>query len=251
MAKKKTESTPVEDAVYVLEKDKKNPEPVEKKTDPSQNLVTQTEDFFENPKNRNVVFIGLGAVALLIAGFFGFNYYKSTQNVEAQNLMSPAVFQYEADSLKKALNGSGANEGLQTIAEDYSLTDAGNLADFYVGAAHLKEGRFDEAIEFLKKFKSNDLLVQARAYSLIGDAYLEKDELSDAIRYYKLASEYKANKFTTPPYLMKLALAQEKNKDLDAAMGTYEKIISEYSDSMEGQQAAKKHKARLEGLTGK
>jgi hypothetical protein len=49
-------------------------------------------------------------------------------------------------------------------------------------------------------------LVQARAYSLIGDAYAEKKSFGDAIDYYKKASEYKSNKFFTPSYLMKLVL---------------------------------------------
>jgi len=43
----------------------------------------------------------------------------------------------------------------------------------------LKQGKFEDAIEYLKKFNAGDLLIQARAYSLIGDAYLELKDNED------------------------------------------------------------------------
>jgi tetratricopeptide (TPR) repeat protein len=191
-----------------------------------------------------------GIVILAIAGFFGYRYYASSQDEEAQALMSPAVYYFEADSLKKALNGDGANDGLETIAEQYSMTKAGNLAALYTGIIYMKQGKLNEAIEYLKKFTSDDLLVQGRAYCLIGDAYMEKNELAEAIRYYRLASEYKPNKFFTPQYLMKLALAYELKKDFQAALETYDQLLEKYRDSQESQNA-KKYKSKLEGLTEK
>jgi len=214
------------------------------------NILNNTGDLFQNKKNRNFLLIVVAIVTLIIAGGVGFYFYTQTQNQTAQEEMFPAVFAFEADSLKKALNGDGANQGLVDIADTYSMTDAGNLSDFYVGVAYMKQGKFDEAIDFLKKFKSSDLLVQGRAYCLLGDAYMEKNSLSEAVKYYKLASEYKPNKFFTPGYLIKLALAQEKNKDNEGAIKTYDEIIEKYYDSAE-MQNAKKYKSKLEGLTAK
>jgi TolA-binding protein len=91
--------------------------------------------------------------------------------------------------------------------------------------------------------------VQARAYSLIGDAYLEKKNAEDAISYYKKAAEYKPNKYFTPGYLMKLATAQEVAKDNKAALETYKNIVAEYPDAQEAV-AAKKFKSKLEGILG-
>ena len=214
------------------------------------NNIGSGVSLLDDKKKRNLLLIITAAVTLVIAGVIGYFFYVQNQNKTAQEEMFPAVFAFEADSLKRAMNGDGANQGLIDIADNYSITDAGNLSDFYVGLGYLKQGKFDEAIEYLKKFKSNDLLVQARAYSLVGDAYMEKNEFGEATKYYKLASEYKPNKFFTPGYLLKLALAQEKNKDYDGAAKSYNEIIEKYFDSAEIQNA-KKYKSKLEGLTAK
>jgi tetratricopeptide (TPR) repeat protein len=200
-------------------------------------------------KNRTLLIVA-GALVLAGLGVGGFYFYKQYQDKEAQVLLSPPVFYFEADSLKKALNGDGVNDGVQDVADNYSLTKAGNLADFYTGVTLLKQAKYDEAIEYLKKFSSDDLIIQARAYCLIGDAYSEKKEVREAIKYYKLASEYKPNKFFTPPYLMKLALVQEESKDYAGAIASYNTIAEKYFDSGEAINA-RKYKARLEAMAGK
>jgi predicted negative regulator of RcsB-dependent stress response len=198
-------------------------------------------------KYRNVILGGLALAILAIAGFIGYRYYLDKQNQDAQSFLYPAVGYFEADSLQKALKGDGTNDGLLTIADDYSATKAGELAHFYAGVAFLKEGKYDDAIGHLKDFSSSDLIVQARAYSLIGDAYLEKKDVKEAINFYKKAAEYKPNKYFTPTYLMKLANAYELDKDYQAAIGAYDEIITTYFDSSEATNA-KKYKSKLEGL---
>jgi TolA-binding protein len=88
------------------------------------------------------------------------------------------------------------------------------------------------------------LLVQARAYSLIGDTYMEQEKYEDAAKYYQKAADYKSNKYFTPAYLMKAALAYEKSNQLDKAKDAYDRIITEYFESAELQNA-KKLKSRL------
>ncbi|MFD1142519.1 tetratricopeptide repeat protein [Larkinella insperata] len=207
----------------------------------------KAELFFE--KNRNLVLGLLGAIVLVVVGFVGYRYWVGSQDEEAQTAMFPSVYEWEADSLKKALNGNGANEGLVAISEEYSAAPAGNLASFYAGVALLKQGKYDDAIEKLQGFKSSDLLVQGRTYSLIGDAYMEKKAYSDAIDYYKKAADYKPNPYFTPAYLMKLAVAYEQNKQNQEAIDTYNQIIDKYPTSAESANA-KKYKSVLESTVG-
>lgn len=184
-------------------------------------------------------------IALAVAGYFLFGYYKSSQNEQAQKEMFQAVYYFETDSLNLALNGDGNNLGLLNIIDEYGISEAGNLANFYAGAAYLKQGKYESAIEYLEDFKSSDLLVQPRAYSLIGDAYMEQNKFEDAAKYYEKASDYKPNKYFTPAYLMKAALAYEKLKQNDKAKEAYDKVITNYWESAEFQNA-RKYKARLE-----
>lgn len=209
---------------------------------------SKTEEFLRT--NRTIVFTIGGIIALVIAGLFIYKYYVNNQNAIAQSEMFQAVYYFEADSLNKALNGDGNNLGFLDIIDDYGMTKAGNLAEFYAGAALLKQGQYEEAIEHLENFKTSDLLAQARSYALIGDAYMELGNYSDAANYYKKAAEYNSNKFFTPQYLMDAALAYEKMGDYNAAKAAYDRIMNEYIDSNE-YQSAQKHRARLEGLATK
>ena len=190
-------------------------------------------------KNKNVIFGIVGALILAIVGYFGYKAWNSSQDEEGQAKLFSTMYKFEADSNKVA-----AKEAAK-IADDFG-GNAGNLAHFIAGTANLKEGKFDAAIDHLKSFSSSDLLVQARAYSLIGDAYSEKKAYGDAVDYYKKASEYKANKFFTPAYMMKLAAALEANKEPKEALAVYTEIVEKYAESSEAA-SAKKYKAMLEG----
>lgn len=213
-----------------------NPEALKEKLAGAENWMES------NPK---IVFGFAAAILLIVGGYFGFNYYKGSQNVLAQKEMFQAVFYFEADSLDKALNGDGNNLGFLNIIEDYGITDAGNLANYYAGVCFLKQGKYELARLYLEDFSSTDLLVQARAYSLLGDTYMEEQKYEDAAKFYNKAANYEPNKYFSPSYLMKEALAYEKLNQNDKAKEAYEKIISQYWDSGEYQNA-RKFKARLE-----
>lgn len=209
--------------------------------------LEEVGDFFE--QNKTIVFGVVGGIIALIVAFFGYRYYQSSQDETAQVELFPSVYMVEADSLKKALNGDGKTPGLLAVADNYGATDAGNLAQFYAGLALLKDGKYDEAIDHLKDFSSSDLLVQARAYALIGDAYMEKKSFSDAADYYQKAADYKANKYFTPGYLLKLAIAHEQAKENDKAVSVYSDIIEKYPQTTEAA-SAKKYKSVLEATVG-
>ena len=187
------------------------------------------------------------AIALLIGGFFGYRYYKNTQNATAQEEMFQAVFYFEADSLSKALNGDGNNYGFLEIIDEYGGTDASNLAHYYSGVIYLKQGEYEEAIAQLGDFSSSDLLVPAKAYALTGDAYMELEQYGKAAEQYQKAADYKPNPFFTPQYLIKTALAQEANNSMDAAAKSYQRIVDEFPTANELQEAQKQH-ARLQTM---
>jgi predicted negative regulator of RcsB-dependent stress response len=210
--------------------------------------INKAEVFFL--KNRKVLAGIGGAILVAVVAFAGYRFYIDGQEGTAQNALSSVVYDFEADSLQKALNGSGGNEGLLAIADGYKGTDAANLANFYAGVALLKQGKYDDAISHLESFSSSDLLVNARAQSLIGDAYLEKNQAAEAISYYKKAADSNKNEFFTPVYLMKLALAQEKANQAADAVSSYKRVIEEFPLSSEVVNA-KKYMGLLEGQVGK
>ncbi len=207
--------------------------------------ISKSEQFIN--KNKNIIFSFFAVIALSILTFSVFSYLKTTQNNNAQNEMFQAVYYFEKDSLVQALNGDGNNYGFLEIIDEYSLSDAANLSRFYAGASYLKLGNYQNAINYLNNFSSSDLLIQGRAYSLIGDAYVELGDFVNAITFFKKASNENPNEFFTPSYLLKLAIVYEEIGDLESALEAYEEIIAEYKNSPE-YQTSLKNKSRIEGL---
>ncbi|HRH36426.1 MAG TPA: tetratricopeptide repeat protein [Catalimonadaceae bacterium] len=232
-------SQQVKEKAVVQESALENPEVIVEK-------LSDFEHYLE--KNKKLVSILFVALVAAVGGYFGYRYWLSGEEEEAQKQLFPAVYYFEADSLNKALKGDGNNLGLVTVAEDFGYTKAGKLAYFYIGAIYLKQGKFQEAIDNLKDFSSYDILISARANCLIGDAYLELNDAKSALDYYKKAALHYPNKFFSPRYLMKAALAQELSQDYSGAINSYTQIIEKFNDSQEAQDA-KKLKARLEQMT--
>jgi len=205
--------------------------------------LDKTEKFLEE-KKKPILYVG-AAIALIIAGYFMYRYYAAGQEEKAQKEMFTAVYYFENDSLNLALNGDGNNVGFLDIIDDYPLSKASGLANYYAGIIYLKQGDFKTAIDHLKKFSSTDLIVQGRAYALIGDAYSELEDYSSAIDYYNKAINYHPNEHFTPAYLIKAALVYEKMGKLDKAKGCYTEIVDDFKKSADVQ-LAKKELARLE-----
>lgn len=229
-----------------MAKGKQHDDGIEILEDPNA-IVDKANEFFSSKRNKTMVFGIGGILALLIVGFAGYNYYITNQNQTAQEELFQAQFYFDADSLGLALNGDGNSYGFLEIMDEFPGTKAANLSNFYAGASYLKLGDFDGAIRFLKAFSSDDYLLQGRAYSLIGDAYMEMDDFGNAISFYEKAVGYKKNDSFTPIYLKKLAVAQEQNSNLSASASTYDRIVKDYPTSAEIHDA-KKQKARLEAL---
>ena len=234
MAKKETKKSEQSELI-------ENPEVIAEKLVPG-------EDFL---KSNSKILAGIFAVAVvLIGGVLFFQYNTQQQNEKAQAEMFQAVYFFEQDSVDFALNGDGINKGFLTIIEDYPRTEAANLSHFYTGSIYLSQKKFEDALTHLEEFSSDDYLVQAKAYSLIGDANLELGKTEEAIAQYTKAARTNENKFMSPKYLAKLAVAQEEAGKVEDAIKTYTEIEEKYYESFEFA-AARKHKARLEGLAAK
>ena len=220
----------------MAKKEKKDVMEIIESPEALQQEVSKVTGFFK--KNKSTT-LGAGvALIALVAGFFGYQWYKTSQDVEGEKKLYKAVYAFESDSL------SAAAKEMAKISDEFG-GNTQNLSDLYLGITLLKQGKYDQAIEKLKNFSSADLLVQARAYSLVGDAYAEKKSFGEAIEYYQKAADYKPNKFFTPTYLLKLALAFEANKQGKEALDAYSQITDKFPESAESI-PAKKYKALIE-----
>ena len=183
--------------------------------------LTKTEEFIVN--NQNTLTIVVIVLIAIVLGFFGVKkYYLEPKNKVAQEQIFPAQRYFEADSLDKALYGDGNSLGFVDIAKNYSITKAGNLANYYAGICFLKKGNFDQAIHYLSDFDNDDEMVAPMAKGALGDAYLEKGNKEKALSYYKSAAQLRDNEFTSPLFWLKAG-------ELDEEMGQYNDAIASYT----------------------
>lgn len=177
-------------------------------------------------------------------------YLKSNKNNDAQAEIFQAQFYFEQDSLDLALNGDGRNLGFLSIIDIYGNTEAANLANFYAGAIYLKQRNYQSAISHLQNFSSTEEIIQSRAYSLLGDAYMDDGNFSNAATEYGKAANTADDKYYSPTYLMKQSLAYEKMVDYTSAIASLDQILDKYFGANEYNEA-RKQKARLEGLASR
>jgi tetratricopeptide (TPR) repeat protein len=214
------------------------------KTEPQVSLedvevaLTKAEKFIED--NKKILIIVASAIIIVIGGIFLYKkVYLANKEDEAQKQMFVAEQYFEKDSFNLALNGNGSYPGFLEIIDDYGVTNSANLAHYYAGISFLRLGKFEDAIEQLKHFKTNDLLIAPICLGALGDAYVEKGKLQEGVEYYVKAYNKNQNDITSPVYLMKAGQVYEDLGEYQKAIDTYKEIKKNYLKTSEGRQVDK------------
>jgi len=204
--------------------------------------ASRSEQWIE--KNSKALFTGLIAIAVLILGFLTYNKYvaEPTEKAASNDLAFPRKYFDEAatagsgiDSLLNlGLEGTDGKYGFLDIAQTYSSTKAGNLANYYAGVSYLQLKNYEKAIEYLSKFSSDDIILAPVALGAIGDAFADLEQLEDALEYYEKAANKTTNEFTTPLFLFKAGQIALNLKKFDKAASLFSKIKDNYSKSDQG-----------------
>ncbi len=200
--------------------------------------INKTEQFIED--NKKTLSMAIVAVVVVVGLFFGYtNLYLAPLEEEASIEIWKAQQYFEADSLDKALYGDGNYLGFEDIKDQYGATNAGALADYYIGLIYYKQGDYEGAIESLSSFSSDDLIVATVAQGAIGDANAELGDVEAAAAAYMKAANLNKNEFSSPIYLMKAGKAFEAAGNYDKAKEAYKNIMDNYGSSTEGRNVEK------------
>ena len=198
-----------------------------------ESALTRTEQYIED--NQKVITYVVGAVILVVGAYLAFHkFYMQPKEEEALSQMFMAENYFEKDSFNLAINGDGNYLGFLDVIDDYGMTKSANRAKYYTGISYLHMGQYEDAIDYLKKFKTDDLLLAPVKMGAIGDAMLELGKKDDALKQYKKAYAKTENELTTPVYKMKAARLLESMDKFDEALKLYEEIKKDYPQSTEG-----------------
>ncbi len=215
------------------------------------NLLEETASKSEQwiEKNSKPLFTSLVVIVVVFLAFLGYNKYIVEPNeTEASNeLAFPRKYFDEAatagsgiDSLLNlGLEGADGKYGFLDVADSYSGTNAGNIANYYAGVSYLQMKQYDKAIEFLSKFDSDNASLNATAVGAIGDAFSDIDQEEEALEFYEKAANKKANDFLTPLFLYKAAQTAMSLKKYSKAEQFFTQIKENYSKSDQGRDIEK------------
>lgn len=195
----------------------------------------KSEQFLE--KHLKLILSIVGGLILVVGGYYA---YKKLVAEPAAEKAAVALFKAEdkflngLDSL--ALKGEGiGSKGLDEIIKDYSGSDAANLAEAYKGIALYDAGKYQEAIDALSKFKSDDQYVAPSLQRLMGDAYAQLGKYQEAAKIYEEAAKRADNEAISPSCLIKAGHAYEKLGNKAKAIELYQTVKDKYYAAPEAQ----------------
>lgn len=175
---------------------------------------------------------GLGvALLVLVLAIPGYIYYHQQQEQAANQQLGQILPVYEQGNYEQALNGQGEQAGLLAIADQYSNTDAGNLAAFYAANALYQQEEFDRALTYFQRFDKGSDFFGASAFAAEAAISENRGEFQRAAELYERAASQYENKLTTPRYLLRAGQAYEEAGQYEAAVNAYQRIQEDYPDS--------------------
>lgn len=193
-------------------------------------------------KYKKVILIAVAAIIVVIAGIFGYmSQIAGPREDKASTMLGKGQTYFNNEMFDQALNGDGAGYvGFVKIADDYSGTDAGNLANLYAGLCYANLGKWAEAQKSLDAFSSkSDQMISPAAEAALGDAYAHLNQLDKAVDAFKKAASMadskaddNTNNSLSPTFLIKAGEILESQGKKEDALEIYQDIKKKYVNSM-------------------
>lgn len=199
---------------------------------------SKTQQWVE--KNQNIILAVVALTSIIVIGFFTYSkFITQPKESNAFNKMYFAQKKFDEAMLIKndslyniALNGDELNMGMLNVIDQFSGTNAANLAHYYTGMIYLNMNDYKNSIKYLSEFSSNDILLSSLATGSIGDCFAELNQLDDALEYYIKASESE-NNYTSPMYLYKAGTIAMRLNKFKRAEKCFNTIKLDYPKSSE------------------
>lgn len=203
----------------------------------AEEVISRGEQFAE--RYAKPIMYGVLGVIIVAFGVWAYIQYVSkprAAKASAELFRSEEQFIMGADSTVLKVNGV-SEEGVLRIMDEYSGTDAANLSHVYAGIAYYDLGKYQEALDQLKKFDAKDKMVAPSIVRLMGDCLVELDRLDEAVNYFEKAASLANNDVVSPGCLQKAARIYEVQKKYDKAIAAYQQIVDKYYTASEVDQA--------------
>lgn len=192
-------------------------------------------------KYRKPIVGGVIALVVIVVAVILFNVlYSGPRADKANTAMAKGQEYFSNEQFDKAVNGDGATfAGFVKIADEYSGTDAANLAHLYAGLCYANLGKWNEAVKELDSYSpGDDMMVSPAAVEALGNAYAQTGNVDKAVSTLKKAADMAdskaeggVNNSISPTFLLQAGqLLESQNKKADA-LSVYQNIKKTYVNS--------------------
>jgi len=194
-----------------------------------QEQINKTEAFFE--KYKKAIIIGVVAViVVIVAAILLHNYYFAPRAEQASTELAKSQELFNQEQYDKAL------AGFQKVANEYGSTDAGNLAQLYIGICQANLGKWQEAVNAFESFSGKgDAMISPAAEGALGNAYANLNQLDKAVDHLKKAAEMADNNSLSPTFLIQAGEILESQGKKADALKLYQEVKEKYFNSMQYQ----------------
>mgnify|MGYP002622354195 CR=1 FL=1 len=203
-----------------------------------QPALSKHEDFVL--KNKNALIGAVVALIVIVAGVIIYNNYKADKLKAAQAAMQLPELTLETameqlqqsteafgeQNFERALQGDSTGaKGFLQIADEFSSTKAGNLANLYAGLCYAHMEKWEDAVKYLEKFDdAGDFIISPAALGALGNAYAHVNQPDKAVKTLVKAAEKADNILQSPLYYIQAGELLESQGKKAEALKLYEKV---------------------------
>lgn len=177
-------------------------------------------------KYKNIIVGVVVAIVVIVCGTLGYKHFISEPNeLKASEASFMAERYFGNDEFEAALKGDSlGNMGFLKIADEFSGTKAGKLANAYAGVCYAKLAQYEDAAKYLDKFSASDFMVAPAMLGTIGNCYAQLGQLDKAAATLLKAAEKANSVVLSPVYLLEAGQILEKQGKNSEAVEAYKQI---------------------------
>ena len=191
--------------------------------------LNQSEAFFLKYK-KAVIAVVLALIVIIVGAVL----YKTYISEPREQKASTAIAKGQ-DYFAQGGDSTGY-KGFAKLADEYSTTAAGNLANLYAGLCNAQLGKWEAAAKFLEAYDGvDDAMVSPAAVGALGNAYAHLNQLDKAVTNLKKAAEMADNNSLSPTFLVQAGEILESQGKNDEALKLYQTVKEKYFNSMQSQ----------------
>jgi tetratricopeptide (TPR) repeat protein len=161
--------------------------------------------YFEENKNRILIYAAVAAVVIAVVYFY--IQQKKESNEKAGLALSKIMPAYDNGSYLEAIEGKqGAYEGLKKIVEEYGNSENGEIAKIYLANSYNMLGKTDEALKYYEDYGGSNELFKATALAGEASCYAVMKDYRKAAELYRDASKVSEGNILNPEYMLNAAI---------------------------------------------